>query len=268
MNVLLWARKLNFPWSSETCSKAASGGHLDVIKWLRNQGCTMDKYTLINAGKKGHLHILQWALSEGIPIISDICSEAAVAGQLGVLKWLKENKLPWNERWLEIYPQHPNLFEAMKWAKTIGYKFVEANYNTAIGNLEALQWLKDNNCPLSEEFLWKAAKRGSAEAIKFGLENNCPWNGRQNFRNKITLWTKAGMGGNIDVMETLTNFEKPSHLAWEELAIYASAYGHLDAMRWVLRNRSVCLDTLLLYATEVDHGSRSIATHQWLLEQF
>ena len=264
MDVLLWARKHNFPWSSDTCAKAASGGHLDIIKWLREQGCPMDNTVLINAGKKGHLNILQLALSIGIAFPREVCGEAAYGGQLHILKWLKENELPWVDEWLRLFPQNANYLEALKWAKSIGYNFQEYNYIKAAGNLEALQWLKDNNCPWSEHFLWKVAKKGNAEAIKFGLENNCPWDDRLNCDNDA-LWTKAGEGGSVEVIVALANFEKPSHLAWHEIGIYASAHGHLDAMKFVLKNEAVSLDILLDNAADKDE--ESLVTHLWLLKQ-
>ena len=263
--ILLWARMYYFPWSHGTCAEAAGGGHLDIIKWLREQGCPMDDSVLINAGKEGHLHILEWALDIGIIFTREVCRAAASRGQLHVLKWIKENKLPWAAKWLDKYPQNANYLEAMKWAKTLGYVFKEHNYITAAENLEALQWLKDNNCPWSEKFLSKVAKKGNAAALKFGLENNCPWNDRHPLE-ATDLWDVAGQGGSVEVIKTLVNFEKPTHLAWRQIGIFASGFGKLDALKFMFKNESVCLDELLDNAEQ--GGEDSVATHQWLLKQF
>jgi hypothetical protein len=35
----------NFPWDEDTCTNAAEGGHLEVLKWLRENGCPWDEKT-------------------------------------------------------------------------------------------------------------------------------------------------------------------------------------------------------------------------------
>ena len=36
---------VNCPWDSETCSHAAAGGHLEVLKWARDNDCEWDEGT-------------------------------------------------------------------------------------------------------------------------------------------------------------------------------------------------------------------------------
>ncbi len=39
------------PWSSDTCTNTAKGGHLNVLEWLRSQNppCLWDRYTCLYA---------------------------------------------------------------------------------------------------------------------------------------------------------------------------------------------------------------------------
>jgi hypothetical protein len=75
-------------------SKAASGGHLDVIKWLteyRSDGC--DTTAMDAAAFNNHLDVIIWLhenRTEGCTTEAMDC--AADRGHLGVLKWLNENR--------------------------------------------------------------------------------------------------------------------------------------------------------------------------------
>ena len=52
---------------SYTCSQAALGGHLEVLKWARENGCEWDSDTCSNAAIEGHLEVLNWACENGCP---------------------------------------------------------------------------------------------------------------------------------------------------------------------------------------------------------
>jgi len=40
LEVLRWAREHHCPWDSDTCFFAAQGGHLEVLRWAREHGCS------------------------------------------------------------------------------------------------------------------------------------------------------------------------------------------------------------------------------------
>eukprot|EP00240_Pyramimonas_obovata_P011654 CAMPEP_0118924808 /NCGR_PEP_ID=MMETSP1169-20130426/2769_1 /TAXON_ID=36882 /ORGANISM="Pyramimonas obovata, Strain CCMP722" /LENGTH=117 /DNA_ID=CAMNT_0006865941 /DNA_START=340 /DNA_END=690 /DNA_ORIENTATION=- len=43
----VWARDIGCPWSKQTCSAAAGGGHLEILQWARSQNppCPWDEDT-------------------------------------------------------------------------------------------------------------------------------------------------------------------------------------------------------------------------------
>ena len=41
--MLQWARANGAPWTEDTCSFAAEGGHLEVLQWARANGCPWDE---------------------------------------------------------------------------------------------------------------------------------------------------------------------------------------------------------------------------------
>ena len=52
--MLKWARVNGCPWDKNTCSNAASAGHLEALKWARENGCPLDervKSYIIQLGK-------------------------------------------------------------------------------------------------------------------------------------------------------------------------------------------------------------------------
>jgi hypothetical protein len=55
---LKWARQNGCPWNELTCSEAAKGGHLEVLRWARQNGCPFDPGTCEWAAEGGHLEVL------------------------------------------------------------------------------------------------------------------------------------------------------------------------------------------------------------------
>ena len=48
------------------------------------------------------------------------------------------------------------------------------------GNLELLQFLRENGGPWNDWTCWSAAQNGHLECLKYAHENGCPWNPRWN----------------------------------------------------------------------------------------
>ena len=73
--MLQWARANGCPWVEETCTSAASGGHLEVLQWLRVNGCPWNHRTCAFAAQGGHSKLLPWAHANGAP---EACEEDTV----------------------------------------------------------------------------------------------------------------------------------------------------------------------------------------------
>ena len=61
--VLQWARANGCPWDETTCSRAAGGGHLEMLQWARADGCPWDDLTRYYPTDE----ILEWAVVNGVP---------------------------------------------------------------------------------------------------------------------------------------------------------------------------------------------------------
>eukprot|EP00891_Asterochloris_glomerata_P009475 jgi/Astpho2/9475/Aster-01728 len=83
------------------CSLAAYGGHLAVlqwrdtmaaIEWARHSGCSWDEDTCTNAASGGHLAVLQWARENNCPWSGSTTFVAAFNNHLDVMKWARQQR--------------------------------------------------------------------------------------------------------------------------------------------------------------------------------
>ena len=134
--------KLSKLWDERTCSSAAYGGQLQMIKWLRAKGCPWDIYTSVSAARGGQLEVLQWMRAQDPPCPwdSNVCYYAAEHGHLDVLRWARSQGCPWDGR----APRAAALW----------------------GHLKVLKWLIKEGCPYSKRKCRMAAARGEERARK------------------------------------------------------------------------------------------------------
>ena len=134
--------KLSKLWDKETCSWAASRGHLEVLKWLRAKGCPWEEVTRNAAIAGGHLEVLQWMRAQDPPCPwnSSVCFDAALHGHLEVLRWARSQGCPWDGR-----------------APCAAAKR---------GHLEVLKWLIKEGCPYDKSKCRRAAVKGGERARK------------------------------------------------------------------------------------------------------
>jgi len=105
---------------AETCSNAAKGGHLDVLKWLRSQDppCPWSEATCAEAASNGQLDVVKWLRSQNPPCPWNEWTTyfAAENGHFDVLKWLHSQNppCPWNER-TTYFAEDNDHFDVLKW---------------------------------------------------------------------------------------------------------------------------------------------------------
>ncbi|QDZ22381.1 hypothetical protein HOP50_07g49200 [Chloropicon primus] len=137
-------------WGEDTCSYAARGGHLHVIKWLMDEGCPWNNSACAYAARGGHVETLKWMKSQGCPWNeSMVCYAAARGGHLRLLKWQRSNGSEWSQELCEA-----------------------AAYG---GHLETLKWLKSEGCPWNTQTCASAAEAGHLEVLIWARCQGCPW---------------------------------------------------------------------------------------------
>ena len=118
-----------------TCTCAAGGGHLEVLKYLREEAkARWDGWTATRAAQNGHLHILEYLVErkyDEFHELAYLC--AAEKGHLDCLKYLRETaKAPWNSQ--AIFMARVNK------------------------HFECVQYLLDNNCPIPDGWRYEDGK--------------------------------------------------------------------------------------------------------------
>ena len=98
MEVLVWLRENGFACDTHAFDRAATKGHLHVLRWLLANRCPYDGARVCaNAAATGSLQVLKWARQAGFNWSEQACMQAAEWGHLEVLQWLRASGCPWDE---------------------------------------------------------------------------------------------------------------------------------------------------------------------------
>ena len=159
--------KLSKLWDERTCSWAALGGHLEVLKWLRAKGCPWGTTTSTGAAFLGHLEVLQWMRAQDPPCPWDsrVCYSAASKGHLEVLRWARSQGCPWDEE-VPYAAASCGRLEVLRWARSQGCPWDGRATRVAAmhGHLKVLKWLIKEGCPYDKGECREAAVRGGERA--------------------------------------------------------------------------------------------------------
>ena len=245
LNILEWATKNGAQFGYNTFVQAIIGGHMKTIQYLNDCGAaTWTEEVLGIAAEMGHLEVLKWTFENGITNYKKICESSATGGHLDILKWIHKNNLPWKKDWICYFPQHnTDYLHALKWSLDIGSKLKGITCAQGAGNLEVLKFLRQNGI-VWYDFLWRAVEIGNVEILKWAFANGCTWNDFEDYNESI--WEQAGKSGNVEVIKLLFEMEKPTHKACSRIGHYAAMRNYLDALKFVLKQEAVCIDSLYI----------------------
>jgi hypothetical protein len=154
--------------------RAAFNGHENILRWALELQYFEQKYftTVLNSAAAGdQLKIIHWMINnypsamelmEETPN-ANICYGAICGNNIHIIEWFK-NYFP-NTFWIERFYDNKNNSPCVtKAAET--------------GNIQMLDWLKENGFLLNCEMVTKAAVssiENSMETLKFLRSLNCPW---------------------------------------------------------------------------------------------
>lgn len=195
-------------FTSNILNKAAQGGNLKVIKWLLTLGDECHSHytyhtcceAFSTAARNGHLEILKQTISLILRIGDKRYNEhffnsAAEFGDIAVLEWLRielcgENgTCTWNESACQAAASKGH-YDVVKWLHTNGspstWRIDWQTFNYVVdrpprdGQLEMLQWLRDNNYPWTAAACTAAVRHENFEVLKWlrsapNEEDRCPW---------------------------------------------------------------------------------------------
>jgi hypothetical protein len=234
LDVLKWLRDNNFRWNEMTTSQAAVGNHFEVLKYVIDNGCPFDELTFANAAKhkgKSSIETLSWLRRIGCPWDEYTCSTAASSGNLEALQWLRENGCPWSERTCDLAALYGQL-EVLKWAREHGcpWSTHTLSYAASKGSIETLEYLMNNRCPIDSEACAMAAERGHLDVLKWLRSKGCPWDSRT-----ISF---AALDGHLEVVKYAMMNGCPCTMFVCEYSVNKSKYP--DLSKWMIEHGCPC----------------------------
>ena len=133
-------------------------------------------------------------------------------------------------------------------------RFTDFNFSivASYGNLSLMKWLREKNCPWSEETFSSAAANGNFENMKWLREEKCPW-------SESTFYESA-KNGNLETMKWLREEECP----WTESVFSVTAYrGNLGHMKWLREEKCPWIEST--FSSAATNGN--LENMKWLKEE-
>jgi len=155
------------------CSKAAKGGHLDLLQWAQAQGMnTISDATGYAAARAGHVKILQWLKDNNYyddRSLEDVEQIAAELGYIHVLQWVLENSSDQKLSSKSVTAAaSTGRVTVITWLREHGAEWDDYTTECAAALCpQILIWLIDNGCPnVSENVCTELAAKGKLELLK------------------------------------------------------------------------------------------------------
>ena len=142
--------------------------------------------------------------------------------------------------------------EVMQWAHQQGYSVVWGS-NTCqraakYGQLQALQWLRENGCNWNEDTCSAAAQNGPLACLQWVRENGCDW-------NEDTCNVAARYGHLLILLWARENGCDWNH----NTCLFAAENGHLSCLQWATENSCDWHMFTCAFAAQIGH----ISILQW-----
>jgi hypothetical protein len=178
MDILVWARRNKYAWSTYVCSNAALCGRLDIIMWSRKRGCRWSQHTVYAASKAGHIHILEYMLTT---VYHWYCSDVTMPtkhGQTAVLDWIHTRvNIDGQAQLISLMAAGHNRSNILEWLekRDLQYNIRDVLCVAAeTGSVDVFKWCIAKGCLPDDDVLLSAARGGSLEMCKM-LNTGLKW---------------------------------------------------------------------------------------------
>ena len=154
LDVLKWARQELIPWGEDTFDEAVKNGHFELLRWAHGEGCKWSINSLrLACYNPRHLDIATWLHEQNCPAPADLCTVVAIEGGKIALQHLRGLGYPWHGDFYKGVVRYDRL-DVLQWAH---------------GQLEPP--------PLHPAACVSAAFRGDVEMLRWmrGLATPFPW---------------------------------------------------------------------------------------------
>ena len=156
-------------------------------------------------------------------LLSEICAVATKQGNLAVLQYMLSMNCIFSILSICTCAAKFGQMDILQWARQNGCPWDEQTCTSAAenGHLEVLIWAQQNGCPWDEQACNIAAENGYLDVLIWAQRNGCPWDG--------CTCSKAAENGHLEVLI----WAQQNGCPWdEETCSSAAENGHLDVLIW------------------------------------
>jgi len=210
LETLKWARSQGFQWNIYSLNLAVEQDNLEIIIWALDNGCPWNPNLLDNANLHDSIRFLKWARGRGYPwpygfqnspqlagikwaiecgwweMSTEMVQDALEYGRYDFVQWLLQRGLRvtpiqlYKDTFENAARSEPLttfiLFRDMGCTMSDRLYFVVA----LSGDIQKMNWLKDNGCPWSETYRYHIYKAAAAhcnwELLEWVVDNfGCPF---------------------------------------------------------------------------------------------
>jgi hypothetical protein len=252
LEILQWAESHNCPWdNSDLFPAAAKSSNMDVYQWVHDRQCPFKKeFSLDNAVKLGKFEFLKFARANGITVMSGgflnrVQDCAAKRGDLETILWaLAQMKLLYNEPYNELLRIQNILIAAATHC-----------------HIHILEWLE--TVVPTEEFVHRAIEpaviQGHVDVLKWVVRNGYKWDAKKDSQHYLT----AIKNSNLQVLVWMNSCAPIFTTDMSFPSIYASQLGKLEIVKWLHKNGCPCNQESYRAARE----NRQWRTEKWIYQQ-
>jgi len=207
---------------------AAEGGQRLLVELLVAVGFQWDEKTIQQIVRNGDVEFLRWADSNGAPWGRDVGKFAVISGSLDMVVHVYQSK------GYEVFPEIFQRFASTKGNLQILDFLYENNfpmtYYYTVGasmdnQFEALKWLYAKGYPLNDHICIHAARNGNLEMLEWAHQRSCRMNAK--------VISAAAQNRHLNIIKWAYDNGCP----FDKEACEKAAYnGDLDTLRWLRRH--------------------------------
>jgi hypothetical protein len=259
---------------------AAASGNLEVLMYLRSLDCPWSETIYLAAAEHGHLEILQWAESHNCPWDnSDLFPAAAKSSNRDVYQWLLDRQCPFKEEVSFHFACDRGNFEFIKFARANGSTLLSVNLLDLVqdcaadrGDLETILWALNQSNPQHistlhilraaathshmhilewletvvpvEEFLVHAIEQASIEGhvdvLKWVVRNGYKWDAKKDYKYCLKAIENSNLQALIWMNSCAPIYTMDLSFPVRVTSMFACQVGDLNILKWLHKNGCPC----------------------------
>jgi len=198
-------------------SHAAEYGRIDIMKYLLNLGGKITMASVEYAVKNGDLDCIKFIHESSLLWCDRYTQMVIECGYVEILKYLLDNGIHDSQQYIN------NLLASNKFIVTLReHVNLEVN-GVRVKHVEMLKYLYSKGLQLDSHMITIAIEEENMEALQFLCENKCPIPAK--------VLTLAVISGSLDIVNLLLGYTNPIQESQESVVYEAVYHGHLHILK-------------------------------------